>query len=82
MWSGDRGRGGRHTKSVEWLGAFTAREKGPGSKILHRQAKGVKLHRTRVVSGKLTNRKNTLNDVGGNKNISEAEGAGKDRITY
>lgn len=77
-----RSRKRRQTKGVEWLGAFTAREKGPGSKILHRQAKGVKLHRTRVISGKLANKKNTLNDVGGNKNISEAEGAGKDRITY
>jgi hypothetical protein len=78
MWGGGRGRGGRQAKGLKWHGAVIAGEKGPDSKILHRQAKGVKLHRTRIVSDNLTNIKKTMNDVGGNKNIYEAEGERKE----
>jgi hypothetical protein len=63
MRGGGRGKGGRQAKGVERPSAVTSREKGPNSEILHRQAKGVKLHRTRVVSGKLTNREKTLNNA-------------------
>jgi hypothetical protein len=81
MRGGGRGRGGRQAKGVQWLGAVTTREKSSGSKILHRQVKRVKLHRTRVINGKLTNGEKTLNNVRGNKNVSEAKVAGKDPIT-
>jgi hypothetical protein len=68
-------------KSVQWPRAVTPRE-DPGRKVLHRQAKGVKLHRTRVVSDKLMNRKKTLNNVRSNKDVLETEGARENRITY
>jgi hypothetical protein len=42
----------------------------------------VKLHRTRVVSDKLMNRKKTLNNVRSNKDVLETEGARDNRITY
>jgi hypothetical protein len=68
-----RGRGGctgsKQAKRVEGAGAVTPSEKGPGGKILHRQTKRVKLHRTRVVSSELTDGKKILNDVGGNKDV-------------
>jgi hypothetical protein len=66
-----RGRcsGSRQVKCVEGPEAVTPSEKGHGGKILHRQTKRVKLHRTRVVSSELTDGKKILNDVGGNKDI-------------
>jgi hypothetical protein len=68
-----RGRGrcreSRQAKRVEGPWAVTSSEKGPGGKILHRQTKRIKLHRTRVVSSELTNRKKILNDVGGDKDV-------------
>jgi hypothetical protein len=81
MWGGGRGRGGRHAKPVQRPGAITTCEKGPSSKIHHCQTKGVKLHRTRVVIGKLMNKKKTLNNVGSNKDFLEAEGARENRVT-
>jgi hypothetical protein len=39
MWSRGRCRGSRQAKRVEGPGAVTPSEKGPGGKILHRQAK-------------------------------------------
>ena len=41
----------------------------PGTKILHREAKRVKLNGAVVVSHKLANRKEILNDVRSNKDI-------------
>jgi hypothetical protein len=72
MQGGGRG-GGRQMKCVQRLGVITAREKGPGSKILCRQTKGVNLYRIRVVSGKLANRKKTLNNFRSNKDVLEVE---------
>jgi hypothetical protein len=53
----DEEEAGRQAKGVERPGVVTTRGKCPGSKILHIQAKEIKLHRTRVISSKLTNRK-------------------------
>jgi hypothetical protein len=64
-----RYRGSREAKRVEGPGAVTPSQKGPGGKILHRQTKRVKFHRTRVVSSELTDGKKVLNDVGGDKDI-------------
>jgi hypothetical protein len=64
-----RCRGSGQAKRVEGPGAVTPSEKGPDGKILHRQTKRVKLHRTRVVSSELTDGKKILNDVGGDKDI-------------
>jgi hypothetical protein len=54
---------------VEGPGAVTPSQNGHGGKILHRQTKQVKFHRTRVVSSELTNGKKVLNNVGGDKDI-------------
>jgi hypothetical protein len=54
MRGGGRRRGGKQVKGVHRLGAITACEKSLGSKILYRQTKRIKLHRTKVISGKLT----------------------------
>jgi hypothetical protein len=40
-----------------------------GCKILHKQTKRVKFHRASIVSGKTTNRKETLNHVRSKQNI-------------
>jgi hypothetical protein len=68
-WGRGRCRGSRKAKRVEGPGAVTPSQKGPGGKILHRQTKWVKFHRTRVVSSELTGGKKVLNDVGGDKDI-------------
>jgi hypothetical protein len=62
-------RRSRQAKRVEGPGAVTPSEKGPGGKFLHRQTKRVKLHRTRIVSSELSNKKKILNDVGGDKDV-------------
>jgi hypothetical protein len=64
-----RCRGSRQAKRVEGPEAVTPSEKVPGGKILHRQTKRVKLHRTRVVSSELMDGKKILNDVGGDKDV-------------
>jgi hypothetical protein len=69
-------------KCVQRLRAITACEKCQGSKILHKQTKGVKLHRKRVVSGKLMNGKKTLNNVRSNKDVLEVVEARENCITY
>jgi hypothetical protein len=53
-----------------------------GRKILHRKAKRVKLHRTSIVSSKVMNRYEILNNIGCDKNIIKVEWAGKGRVTY
>jgi hypothetical protein len=53
-----------------------------GCKILHKQTKWVKLHRALVVSGKTTNREDTLNHVRSKKNIIKVKGPRKNRVTY
>jgi hypothetical protein len=51
-------------------------------KILHRQTKRVKLHRASIVSGKTTNRKETLNHLRSKQNIVKVKWPGKKRVTY
>ena len=46
--------------------------------ILHRDTKRVKLHRNKVISSELANRKKIFNDVRSYKDIVEAKRAGKD----
>jgi hypothetical protein len=45
----------------------------PGSQILHKKTRSVKLHRTRIVRYKLTNRKKIVNHLRSNKDIRETE---------
>jgi hypothetical protein len=45
----------------------------PGSQILHIKTRRVKLHRTRIVSCKLTNRKKIVNHLRSNKDIRETK---------
>jgi hypothetical protein len=53
-----------------------------GYKILHRQIKRVKFHRAPILSGKMTNREETLNHVRSKENIVKVKGSGKNRVTY
>jgi hypothetical protein len=52
-----------------------------GRKTLHINAKKVKFHRTLVISSKMTNGKQILNNVGSKKNVVEIEWAQNDRVT-
>jgi hypothetical protein len=68
--------------------AVTSEQRTPGSQILHSKTRRVKLHRTRIISCKTTNRKKVVNHRRGNKNIGKAKGAvsasgthGRDRKT-
>jgi hypothetical protein len=48
----------------------------PGSQILHRKTISVKLHRTKIVSCKLTNRRKIMNHLRSNKDIREMKRTG------
>jgi hypothetical protein len=56
-------------QSVEGTETIVSGKHTLGGNGFHRQAKRVKLHRTRVVSGETTNKVETLNDVRGDKDI-------------
>jgi hypothetical protein len=53
-----------------------------GCKILHRQTKRIKFHEAPIVSGKTTNREETLNHVRSKQNIVKVKGPEKNRVTY
>ena len=76
------GGGSWKTKSVERPDAVASGEKLSGGKVLHRQARRIKLNGTRVVNSELTNRKKIMNDVWSDKDIVQAKGTRMDRITY
>lgn len=61
--------GGRKLQRVEGSGAVTPGDLSPRGKILHRTAKGVKLHGTVIVGSELAYGNKILNKVRGNKNI-------------
>ena len=72
--SGKEGSGGwLGVKRVERAGAIAPGDHAPGPEILHRETKGVKLDRTGVISGELTNRDKISDNVGRDKNIIETE---------
>ena len=77
-----RGRGSGKTKGVERPDAIASGEKLSRGKILHKQARRIKLNGTRIVNSELTNRKKIMNDVGSDKDIVQAKGTKMDRITY
>jgi hypothetical protein len=54
----------------------------PGCKILHRQIKWVKFHRAPIVSGKTTNREETLNHLKSKQYIVKVKWSGKNRDPY
>jgi hypothetical protein len=56
---GGRSDGSRKMHRVQRVGAIRPDNHVPGSKILHRQTKIVKFHRTPIISGKAMNRKKT-----------------------
>lgn len=62
--------------------ASSRREKALSTENLHEQPKGVKLNRTRVISGKLVNGEEILNDMRGDKNVVKMKGSRKNRVTY
>jgi hypothetical protein len=53
-----------------------------GSKIFHRQAKRIKLHRAGVIGGETTDRKETLDKVRSYQHIVEVKWSGKHRVAY
>jgi hypothetical protein len=70
------------THRVQWVGAIRPDDHVLGCKILHRQTKRVKFHRALIVSGKMTNIKETLNYVRSKQNIVKVKWSGKNRVTY
>jgi hypothetical protein len=65
---------------VEGPEAVTPSEKGPGGKILHRQTKRVKFHKSRIVSSELTNGKKILNDIGATRTLVKRKGPGRTAV--
>jgi hypothetical protein len=65
------------THRVQRVGAIQPDDHVFGCKILHRQTKRVKFHRASIVSGKTTNRKETLNHVRSKQNIIKVKWPGK-----
>jgi hypothetical protein len=65
------------THRVQRAGAIQPDNHVLGCKILHRQTKRVKFHRAPVVSGKTTNREETLNHVRSKQDIVKVKGLGK-----
>jgi hypothetical protein len=61
------------THRVQRAGAIRPDDHVLGCKILHRQTKWIKFHRAPIVSGKTTNREETLNHVKGKQNIVEVK---------
>jgi hypothetical protein len=82
--SGHKGAGtGRRRwklQGVEGSWAVTSKEGTPGVQILHRNTKGIKFNGNMIVSGKLANGKEVLNDIRSNKNVGEAKRAGKSSV--
>jgi hypothetical protein len=70
------------THCVQRAGAIRPDDHILGCKILHRQTKQVKFHRAPIVSGKTTNREETLNHVRSKQNIVKVKWFGKNRVTY
>jgi hypothetical protein len=70
------------THRVQRAGAIRLDDHVLGCKILHRQNKRVKFYRVSIVSGKTTNRKETLNHVRSKQNIVKVKWLGKNRVTY
>jgi hypothetical protein len=64
---------GERLERVEGPRAVAAGERGPSGQILHKKIKGVKINRTRVVGGKPSNKKKTMSDMRGYKNVVEIE---------
>ena len=62
-------------QGVKRTGAIAPDDHVPGTKILHREAKRVKLNRTVIISGKLAHRNKRLNNVWSDKNIIKVKGA-------
>jgi hypothetical protein len=67
---------------VQWVCAIRPDDHVLGCKILHKQIKRVKFHRAPVVSGKTTNREETLSHVRSKQNIIKVKGPRKNRVTY
>jgi hypothetical protein len=72
----------RKTHRVQRADAIRPDDHVLGCKILHRQTKRVKFHRAPIVSGKTTNREETLNHVRIKQNIVKVKWPGKNRVTY
>jgi hypothetical protein len=72
----------RKTHRVQRVGAIRSDDHVLGCKILHKQTKWVKFHRAPIVSGKTTNREETLNHVRSKQNIVKLKGSEKNRVTY
>jgi hypothetical protein len=64
------------THRVQRVGAIRPDDHVLGCKILNKQTKRVKFHGAPIVSGKTTNREETLNHVRSKQNIVKVKGSG------
>jgi hypothetical protein len=71
----------RKPKGVEGAGAVTSEEGAPSCRVLHSKTRRVKLDRTRIISGKTTNRKKIV-DQRSDKNIGNAKRVGSAGDTH
>ena len=76
----DGGEGARLKNSVggegvEGSGTVAPGDHVPGTEVLHRKTKRVKLYGNRVVNGKLSNRDKVLDDIWSNKNNTKVKRA-------
>lgn len=68
-------------RGIEWNirdGVVATSNHNTSSKILCSKPLGIELHRTTVVTGKRTDRKKLLDDVGDNKNVVWVQRTRKD----
>jgi hypothetical protein len=67
-------RGHRVVEWVERADAIAPGNQAPGPEVLHRKTKGVKLNKTSIISGELTNGNKVFDYVGGTRTLSRWRG--------
>jgi hypothetical protein len=73
---------GWQAQGVDKTGAIGPNDHALRSKILHKETKRVKFHRTRIISGEFMNRQKILNNVRSNKDIVKVKGSWENRVAY
>ena len=59
---------------IKMAGTIASKNHGLGEKILHRKTEWIKLDRTKVIHGELTNRYKIFDNTGNNENIIKIKG--------
>jgi hypothetical protein len=85
-WSSDSGSSSgaddRKAQRVEGSRTIAPDDHIHGIEILHRNTKRVKLYGTKIISGKVTNRKKIICDVRSMRNAIKVEQARKNQVAY